>query len=58
MSFKKVFFSHVKNDILIKNPLINFLIDRTRHMGINSENFNLIWNIKGPHASSDIQNEI
>jgi len=27
-------------------------------MEINSENFNLIWNIKGPHASSDIENEI
>jgi len=27
-------------------------------MGINSENFNLIWNIKGPHTSSDIQNGI
>jgi len=34
------------------------LIDRLRHMGINSENFNLIWNIKGPYASSDIQNEV
>jgi len=26
-------------------------------MEINLENFNLIWNIKGPYASSDIQNK-
>jgi len=27
-------------------------------MKINSENFNFIWNIKGPYVSSDIQNEV
>jgi len=27
-------------------------------MGINSEDFNFIWNIKGLYASSDIQNEV
>jgi len=26
---------------------INFLIDCSRHMGINSKNFNFVWNIKG-----------
>jgi len=31
-------------EILLK--IICFLIDRPRHMGINSENFNFIWNIK------------
>jgi len=34
---------------------INFLIDHSRYMGINSNIFNFVWNIKGPYASSDIQ---
>jgi len=41
-----------------KKLSINSLIDRSLHMGINSEDFNFMWNIKGPNASSDIQNEV
>jgi len=37
---------------------INFLIDRSRHIGINSKNFNFIWNVKGPYVPSDIRNEV
>ena len=44
-----------KNVFYFNKFSINFLIDHSRHTRINSENFNFVWNIKGPYASSNIQ---
>jgi len=48
----------LQKHFILNKFLINFLIDRSRHTGINSKSFNFVWNIKGSHASSDFQNEV